>query len=82
VGTLLDLSQALLLRGDVRGAIDSAGRAVQLDESNPEAHHQLALALRGSGDSRAAISSFRKAVQFDQAGAFPHFRLHLAEALR
>ena len=67
-----------LLSSNVAAAIDAANRAVERDDSIPEAHYQAGLATMNRQDWQAAASHFDKAAQLDPSWAYAHYYAGLA----
>jgi tetratricopeptide (TPR) repeat protein len=67
-----------LMSSNVADAVEAANRAVDRDDSIPEAHYQAGLAMMNRQDWQAAASHFEKAAQLDPSWAYAHYYAGLA----
>jgi tetratricopeptide (TPR) repeat protein len=58
-----NLGMAVLLKGDIAGAIASFNKAVQLDPANAEAHYNLGNCYLGQSQLADAAGEYRKAIK-------------------
>ncbi len=65
VDDLLQLGQRLQQSGDLTGAIDAYGQALQLDGKNAIAYDRLGTAFQQYGNLPEALSAYRMAAQLD-----------------
>ncbi|MCK6454065.1 MAG: tetratricopeptide repeat protein [Alphaproteobacteria bacterium] len=70
---------ALLRRGRAGEAVAAYRRIVKANPDNPEAHHNLGVALRADGRGEEAIGAYRRALELRPGYAAAHH--HLAQAL-
>jgi SAM-dependent methyltransferase len=70
---------ALLRHGRAGEAVQAYRRIVKSDPDNPEAHHNLGVALRADGHGDDAIMAYRRALELRPGYAAAHH--HLAQAL-
>ncbi len=77
--TALRDAAALLRRGRAGDAVAAYRRIVKADPDNPEAHHNLGVALRADGRGEEAIGAYRRALELRPGYAAAHH--HLAQAL-
>ena len=61
----LDRGWDLVQRGDTRGALASARRALEIDPGSPEAHNLLGFVAALEGESEEAIEAYRQAIALD-----------------
>lgn len=61
----LDRGWDLVQRGDTRGALASARRALELDPNSPEAHNLLGYVAALEGDGDEAVEAYRQAIALD-----------------
>lgn len=71
----LGLAEAQWKQGDARVALQSIGRALELDDRNPESHKLRAALLVEAGDVPAAIASYRQAIELRADDAAAHASL-------
>jgi tetratricopeptide (TPR) repeat protein len=67
------LSGQQLVDGDVDGAVQSADRAIALDDSLPEAHYQRGLALAKKEDWRNSALEFENVTQLNPSYAYAYY---------
>ncbi len=67
-----------LQRGDPGKAVDLIGRAIAIQDGNPQFHYHLGEAERAAGNRAAAAEAYRRAIDLAPRVADPHFGLGLA----
>jgi Flp pilus assembly protein TadD len=65
--THINLSNALVLTGDHRGAEKAARQAIELDPSSPGGWTALAIVVYAAGRTREAVDALQKALELDPA---------------
>jgi len=71
-------SAVALLSSDSAGALEAADRAIDADDSLPEAHYQRGLALSARQDMAGAAAAFQKASDLDPGWAYAHYYAGIA----
>lgn len=75
----LDRGWDLVNKGDFSGAMLSAEKSLELDESSPEAHHLIGYIYQAEGRAEEALEHYRAAIELDEG--FVDAILHAAEVL-
>lgn len=75
----LDRGWDLVNKGDFSGAMLSAEKSLELDESSPEAHHLIGYIYQAEGRAEEALEHYRAALELDEG--FVDAMLHAAEVL-
>ncbi len=70
----IGLSARRLADGNVDGALDAAGQAVAMADSQPEAHYQLGLVRARKEDWAGAAAEFTRASGLDPSYAYAYYR--------
>ncbi len=77
-----NLGNVLLVRGELKEAIELYQRALEIDPSYADGHFDLAVALTGVGQLQAAVEQFQTGLEFDPKNANARYLLGVVHARR